>query len=62
MAAITPAPKLLRHLGASLVLLHRNDRDQERWARNEEGRRGERDGERETQGGEAKVGLGEVMY
>lgn len=25
MAAITPAPKLLRHLGASLVLLRRND-------------------------------------
>lgn len=43
VAAITPAPKLLRHLGASLVLLHRNDGDQrgghtgrrrpERWKR-----------------------------
>lgn len=56
VAAITSAPKLLRHLGASLVLLRRNGNQRgggrpERWKRN--------DGEREI---EAGVGLGEVMY
>jgi len=63
VAAITSAPKLLRHLGASLVLLRRNGNQRGGHERRKTGevkekRRRKRDGEER----EAGVGLGEVMY
>lgn len=59
MAAITPAPKLLRHLGSSLVLVQTGrTRGFEEVAREEE-HQGVQGG---WWGSGVGVGLGEVMY